>query len=83
MLHNIKYSSCIPFKIFQRKKSRYTIFNGTKKRNENHLLICTQSAGIIYKFDNKYLISFESNYRYLADLSFVIYFNFEITAGKD
>ena len=58
-------------------------FNATKKGHENHVINCTQSAGIVYKLGNISLISFEDNYRYLGDLPFVVYFDFETTAGKD
>ena len=54
-----------------------------KKNFEKHLSVCSQTAGIVYKFDNKSLISYEDNYRLLGDLRFFVYLDFETTAGND
>ena len=54
-----------------------------KKGHDSHVANCSQSAGIVYKFDHKSLISFEDNYHLLGDLPFVVYFDFERTAGRD
>ena len=55
----------------------------TKKAFEKHLACYSQAANILYKFDNKSLVSFEVNYRFLGDLPFVIYFDFETTVVSD
>ena len=60
-----------------------TSFIRQKKPFEKRLACCSQTVGILYKFDNKSLVSFESNYRFLGDLSFVAYFAFETSAGSD
>ena len=61
----------------------YHKFHSTKKQFEKHLTICLQSAGIVYKFDNKMLVGFEDNYRFLGDLPFALYFHLERTAGSN
>ena len=58
-------------------------FHSTKKKFEKHLSVCTQTGRIAYKFDSKSLVSFENNYRFLGDLPFVVYLDFETTAGND
>ena len=58
-------------------------FHTTKSNFEKHLVNCAQSESIVYKVDNKSLVSFEDNYQYLGDLPFVVYFDFETTAGDD
>ena len=58
-------------------------FHSTKKIFEKHLSVCSQTVGIAYRFDNKSLISFEDNYRFLEDLPFVVYLDFETTARND
>ena len=54
-------------------------FHSIRYQFEKHLNCCSQTAGIIYKFDNKTLVSFEDNYRILQDLPFVVYFDYETT----
>ena len=51
-------------------------FHSAKIAFEKHLVNCTQSAGIVYKIDNKSCEDF-------GDMSFVIYFDFETSAGTD
>ena len=46
------------------------------------MTVCSQTDGIVYKFDNKSLVSYKDNYRFLGDLPFVAYFDFETTAGN-
>ena len=58
-------------------------FHSTKNFFDKHLTVYSQAAGIIYKFDNKSIVTFEDNYRFFRDLPFVAYFDFETTAGRD
>ena len=58
-------------------------FHSTKKAFVKHLVNSAQSAGIVYKIDNKSLISFEDNYQCFGDLLFVVYFDFETCTGDD
>ena len=53
-----------------------------KNRLENHLKICSEMPGAIYKFKNQNLLSFEDNFQYLGDHPFVAYFDFETTTGS-
>ena len=57
--------------------------HSTKSNFEKRPVNCVQSAGIVYKTDNKALVTFEENYRYLGDLLFVVYFDFEPIAGNN
>ena len=50
---------------------------------EKHLQVCSSIPGIVYKFENQNLISYEDNFRFLADLPFIVYSDFETTAGSD
>ena len=36
---------------------------------------------IIYTFENGKIISFQSNLKYLGDVPFTVYYDFEITTG--
>lgn len=38
--------------------------------------------GVIYKSENQNLASFKDNFKYLSDLPFVAYFDFETTTGS-
>ena len=37
--------------------------------------------GMTYCFDNGNIISFQDNFKYLGDVPFTVFFNFEITTG--
>ena len=58
-------------------------FHSTKKALEKHKTDCSQCAGVLYKFENRSIISFEDNYTFLGHLPFVVYFDFETTTGSD
>ena len=47
------------------------------------MTVCSQTAGIVYNVDSKSLVSYEDNYKFLGDLPFAVYFDFETTAGND
>ena len=44
--------------------------------------ICVASVGITYSFDNVQIIDFQDNLKYLGDVPFTAYFNFETTTGN-
>ena len=44
-----------------------------------HLPICAASDGITYAFDNGQILNFQDNLKYLADVPFTVYFDFETT----
>ena len=48
---------------------------------QKHLLICAAKEGITYSFDNSQRIDYQGNYKYIGDLPFVVYFDFETTTG--
>ena len=58
-------------------------FHSRKKAFEKHLVNCAQSAGIVYKIDNKSFIIYEDHYQYFGDLPNAVYFDFETSAGSD
>ena len=48
---------------------------------EKHLSICNAKEGIIYAFDNGQVLNYQNNFKYLCDLAFTVYFDFETTTG--
>ena len=46
-----------------------------------HTKICLGIAGIVYKFENNKVISYQDNFKYMGDLPFTGYFDFERTTG--
>ena len=44
-----------------------------------HLQKCMSIEEIIYKFENNKIISFQDNFKYLGDVAFTVYFDFETT----
>ena len=48
---------------------------------EKHKKVCAAKEGIIYTFDNGKKISFQDNFKFLGDVPFIVYFDFETTAG--
>ena len=41
--------------------------------------VCGRMPGIVYKFENQNILTFEENLKNLGDLPFAAYFDFEIT----
>ena len=54
-----------------------------KQHHERHLQTCSGKPGIIYNFNNQFLISYQDNFENKGDLPFAIYFDFERTAPTD
>ena len=48
---------------------------------QNHLSICAAKEGMTYSFDNSQIIDYQDNYKYMGDLPFTVYFDFETTTG--
>ena len=46
-----------------------------------HYFVCVAKEGIVYTFENGKIISFQDNFRYLGDVPFTVYFDFETTTG--
>ena len=46
-----------------------------------HNKVCAAKEGIIYTFDNRKIISFQDNFKFLGDVPFMVYFDFETTIG--
>ena len=48
---------------------------------KKHMSICAAREGITYSFDNGQIINFQDNLKYLGDVPFTVYFDFETTTG--
>ena len=48
---------------------------------KKHLQVCTAKGDITYSFDNGQIITFQDNFKYLGDIPFAVYFDFETTTG--
>ena len=44
---------------------------------QKHLSICAAKEGITYSFDNSEIIDYQDNFKYIGDLPFAVYFDFE------
>ena len=56
-------------------------FAKNKEAMKKYLTTCTAREGITYSFDNGQIITFQDNFKYLADVPFTVYFDFETTTG--
>lgn len=79
------------FKMGEEKISHRTVKqchyceNFFAKTNENmkkHLSVCSAKGGITYTFDNGQIVNFQDNFKYLGDVPFMAYFDFETTTGN-
>ena len=48
---------------------------------KKYLTICAAREGITYSFDNGQIIIFQDNFKYLGDVPYTVYFDFETTTG--
>ena len=48
---------------------------------KKHIAICAVREGITYSFYKGQIITFQDNFKYLGDVTFFVYFNFETTSG--
>ena len=49
---------------------------------KKHLSVCSAKGGITYAFDNGQIVNVQDNFRYLGDVPFTVYFDFETTTGS-
>ena len=49
---------------------------------KKHLQVCAAREGITYTFNNGQIILFQDNFKYLGDIPFTVYFDFEKTTGN-
>ena len=48
---------------------------------KSHVRVCAAKEGISYCFNNGEIISFQDNFKYLGDVPFPVYFDFETSTG--
>ena len=48
---------------------------------QKDLPICAAKEGITYSFDNAQIIDYQDNFKYMGDVPFSVYFDFETTTG--
>ena len=53
-----------------------------RKSLKRHLNNCGCMPGVVYKFENQSIQTFFDNVKFMGDLLFVIYFDFETTCDK-
>ena len=49
---------------------------------EKHIFSCSGKEGISYSFNSSKIIDYQDNYKYMDDLHFSIYFDFETATGS-
>ena len=47
---------------------------------KKYLSICTAKEGITCSFDKAQILDYQDNFKYLGDVSFTVYFDFETTS---
>ena len=57
-------------------------FIAGKSALEKHLETCSFMRGIVYKFENQHITTFEDNFRFMGEQPFSVYFDLETTCGK-
>ena len=55
------------------------LFWKNQEATQKHTKICVAKEGIVYTFENGKIISLQDNFRYLDDVPFTVYFDFETT----
>ena len=58
------------------------LFSQIRRSNETHLTVCAAKEGITHAFDNDQIVNFQDSFKFLGDLPFTVYFDFETTAGS-
>ena len=48
----------------------------------HHLSVCAAKAGVTYSFDNGKIIDYQDNYKFMMDIPFSVYFDFDTTTGS-
>ena len=57
-------------------------FSKTEESLKIHMSTCGAREGITYAFENTQILNYQDNLKYLSDLPFTVYFNFETTGGS-
>ena len=55
----------------------------TKRFLKNICVFAQKKTGVVYSFNNRHLTTFEDNFKLIGDQPFSVYFDLEITCGKD
>ena len=55
------------------------LFVKSKEQMKKHLSFCGAKEEITYAFDNGQILNYQDNFKYLSELPFTVYFNFETT----
>ena len=58
------------------------IFVRNYENMKKHTKVCRANEGITSCFDNGEIISFQDNFKYLGDVPFTVYFDFEATTDN-
>lgn len=53
-------------------------FAKSEDRMKHHISVCSAKEGIIYSFDNAQIIDYQDNYKYMGEVPFTVYFDFEL-----
>ena len=56
-------------------------FVKSKDAMEKHTKVFAAKEGIVYSFENGKITSFQDNFKYLGDIPFTVYFDFNTTTG--
>lgn len=46
-----------------------------------HIKSFSDIASILYKFENNKIVSFQDNFKFMGDLSFVVYYDFDFQSA--
>ena len=57
-------------------------FAKTEEKMKKHISVCSAKEGTSYSFDNAQITDYQDNYKFMDDLPFSIYFDFETTTGN-
>ena len=61
----------------------HNFFAKNEENMKTHMFICSAREGITYAFNNGQILNYQDNFKYLGDLPFVVYFDFETkTSGS-
>ena len=56
-------------------------FGKNNEKMKIHMSVCSAREGITYDFDNCQILNYQDNFKYLGDLPFTVYFDFETIPG--
>ena len=57
-------------------------FVKSEEKMNHNLSVFAATAGVTYSFDNGKIIDYQGNYKFIEDVPFSIYFDFETTTGS-